>query len=98
VKLKDFVTIFRGPFIAGGAMYGVVMAWRFSAADLPAILVLLVSIVLGGIVYLGLLYAMERRDIHEKGAFLLEMVRTRGREDGHDELDTIHQLSTSGDA
>jgi len=97
VTFKTFITIFRGPFIAGAAMYGAVMAWRSSASDLPAILVLLVSIVLGGVVYVGLLYIMERQDIHEKGAFLLEMVRSRGREDGHDELDTIHRLSTSGD-
>jgi len=62
LKLKPwfFVTLFWQPFLAGGAMWGGVTLWRLVLADISPLLVLLSSIVLGVIIYGGLMLAIAR--------------------------------------
>ena len=68
------------------AHLGAIMVWREMVSSLPDVVVLATSLALGVTVYAGLMLLMDRRDIFEKRDFLLEMIRSRGRDDVADSV------------
>ncbi len=89
IKAWTFISIFQAPFIASLAMFGTVMAWRNLVSTLPMLIILITSVLLGGIVYAALMFLMERKDILEKYHFLLTTLRSREREDSEHEFDDM---------
>jgi len=60
---KRFFNVFRSPFLGGIAMFIAVTLWREAVIGLPQLLVLLSSTAVGIVVYVGILWFTERKDL-----------------------------------
>lgn len=70
---RVFVKIFRSPFLSALVMSMVITLWRTVAQDLPMVLILLVSILLGALVYSVMMWFLERDTLDEGREMLLGM-------------------------
>jgi O-antigen/teichoic acid export membrane protein len=75
---RQYFRVYRGAFVAGAAMYGAVTLWRNLLAGQANLLILLSSIAVGGIVYIAILYLLERDDIKQASKTVLSVFQRRG--------------------
>ena len=66
----EYFFAFRGGFFGGAVMFGVVTLWRSVVADADPLVFLLTAIPLGGVVYAGMLWLLERDDVMDAFAML----------------------------
>jgi lipopolysaccharide exporter len=69
-----FLEVFRGPFIAGGAMYLAIAFWR-SEVTLPLIAMLVSSVLIGAVVYIAVLYLTDRKDVTAAYKLIMGLIR-----------------------
>ncbi len=69
--------VYRGSFTAGIVMFATVTLWRMFAATWPQTLTLLTSVALGAIVYLVVLWVMERESIRQAISMGSTLLRNR---------------------
>ncbi len=60
---RRYIGTFRSAFVGGGIMFVVVMLWRSLVSEWSALAILATTIPLGGLVYLALLWALERDEV-----------------------------------
>jgi lipopolysaccharide exporter len=80
-----FLRVFYAPFIAGGTMYGLVTLWRQANSSLPPLLTLITSVLVGGMVYLVILLALESRDLLAARDILADVLKRRAGGGGGEE-------------
>jgi O-antigen/teichoic acid export membrane protein len=83
-----FITLLRAPFIGGVIMFGVVTAWRMLLVDMPMVLTLITSILLGALTYFAMLWMMEKEDIMRIYEMLMDF-RRKKRLTGEKEADSL---------
>lgn len=93
LKPTIFLRIFRSPFASAGVMYGVIYGWRHLVDSLPTGLVLISSIILGGLVYVGVMWLLERDEILQAKEMVTDLMSSRKK----DTIDALAQaeLETS---
>ncbi len=62
---KRYISVFRSPLVGGGIMFVVVMLWRSLVSDWSDLAILVTTIPIGGLVYLALLWWLERDEVLE---------------------------------
>lgn len=72
-----FFKILRSPTISAVAMFIVVTLWRSVAASLPLGIILVTSILIGGIVYCALLWVLEKEELLQAYHTLRSAIRSR---------------------
>jgi len=78
VHFREILLTLRSPILSGAVMFVAVTVWSKLAEDvLPDIVVLASAILVGAIVYLGLLYWMERKDLHQARNMILDILHRR---------------------
>lgn len=87
VKPLDFYHLFKSPFMAGGLMFVGVTAWRYLVVDLPTLLILISSILVGAAIYAALMWLLERHYILEASQTILDTIRRRRSDDDEDDED-----------
>ncbi len=70
-----FIRIFNAPFVSALAMVGTVSLWRGVGASLPDAIVLTVSILLGAVVYVVLLFALRKSEFQEAYTMMMGFLR-----------------------
>lgn len=81
IPAATLARIFVSPFIAGGAMFAAVTLWREVASSLPALIILSVSIIIGGIIYPAIMFLLEKDELMQAREFLMDTVRKRKEKD-----------------
>lgn len=83
-----FFSAFVHPVLAAAAMAGVVTGWRVFAGELPLLVILIGSILLGGITYLGVLWLIGREHLLMVWQTLREvLMRKMGGDDDDEDAD-----------
>jgi hypothetical protein len=74
-----FWNMLRSPFIGAVIMYAIVMGWRFIANQqgLPLLLTLVVSVMIGAVVYAGVIWLLEEESLLEARDVIVSMIRNR---------------------
>jgi O-antigen/teichoic acid export membrane protein len=72
-----FFRVFYAPFLAGGTMYGLVTLWRQANDSLPPLLTLITSVLVGGMVYVVILFTFESKDLLAAVGLLVDALRQR---------------------
>jgi O-antigen/teichoic acid export membrane protein len=83
LKPTVFYTIFRSPFLSAGSMFLVIQGWRYFAntLGLPLFVILVVSVLIGVIIYAILIWLMEKDAILEARDTVLSTMRKSKNED-----------------
>ncbi len=72
----SFITLFRASFVGSVAMFLVVTAWReLVVGTLSNTLVLITSVIIGGIIYVSILWVMEQKQVRSASSIFLGTVR-----------------------
>lgn len=72
-----FLKILRSPTISAIVMFLVVTLWRSVAVSLPLGVILVTSIIIGGIVYCALLWVLEKEELSQAYHTLRSAIRSR---------------------
>lgn len=80
----QFFHTFRSPFIGAAIMFGAVTGWRYLLDGLPIIVILATSLVIGGLVYLPILWLLEKEQLLAAKDFL-KAARRGDDDDDEDE-------------
>ena len=75
ISIWRYIPVFSSPFIAGLAMVTVVMGMKQLVVDAAPILILINAVGLGALVYGGVLYILERKNIESARSLFLESIR-----------------------
>lgn len=85
-----FYKMFRSPFVSATIMFLVIWAWRYFAYSLglPLLLILIVSMLIGMVVYAAGMWLMEKDAILEARDMVLSTIRSK-KDDDEEENDDI---------
>jgi O-antigen/teichoic acid export membrane protein len=72
-----FFNIFKAPLLAGISMFAAVTLWRGVVGDLPMLVVLSSSILIGAFVYLAIIWLLQREDFAMAREMIFSLVRRR---------------------
>jgi PST family polysaccharide transporter len=75
---RKYFSVYRAAFIGGAAMYVAIALWRNLLVGQSNLLILVSSILVGAIVYIGILWILERDDIQQASSTVWSIFRRRG--------------------
>lgn len=84
ISAAQFLVVFRGSFVAGAIMFAAISGWRLLLVDMSMILILLTTIPLGALVYIAVLWFLEKEALLQARSMLWEALRRRQSQTDND--------------